>query len=106
MSTFTKRLRAAIFARARGRCEAGCGRFITPESGHMDHFFGRAKQPESVENCWALCLACDEAKTVNSPNARTWLLAFMRFADRYGYGLEYERAQVKLLALRAKGRAA
>ena len=106
MSAFMKRLRAACFARARGKCEAGCGRFITEESGHLDHFFGRAKQPESPENCWALCLTCDEAKTVNRPDARTWLLAFMRFCDLYGYGVEFERAQARLLSLRAKGRCA
>ena len=72
----------------------------------MDHFFGRAKQPESVENCWAPCLECHKAKTANRPDARTWLTAFMRFADCYGYGEAFDLAQIKLLALRAKGRAA
>ena len=72
----------------------------------MDHFFGRAKQPESVENCWFICLTCHDNKTNNRPDARTWLLAFMRFADHYGYREAVELAQIKLLALRAKGRAA
>lgn len=38
----TKAIREAVFLRAKNRCECGCGRWITFESGHMDHFLGRA----------------------------------------------------------------
>lgn len=105
MSTATKKLRTAVFRRASEACE-GCGRHITEETGHLDHFFGRAKAEESLENCWALCLACDDAKTVNRPSAAHWLERFITHADRYAYEAAAERAHAKLLVLVAKGRAA
>jgi hypothetical protein len=105
LSASTKRVRAAVFARADGACEA-CGKFVSPETGHLDHFFGRAKAVESLENCWALCVPCDDAKTRNAPTAAIWLAAFINHADRYGYTAAIERAFAKLQVLQAKGRAA
>ncbi len=102
MSASTKRLRATVFVRADGACEA-CGRHITEESGHLDHFFGRAKAPEAVSNCWALCLTCDVAKTANEPTAAFWLIAFIDHAEKHSYPVETERAAAKLYTLHAKG---
>ncbi len=100
-----KIIRAAVFFRAGGRCEA-CGRHITEESGHLDHFFGRAKVKEAVSNCWALCFECDSKKTVNSPSAAYWLSLFRVHAWRHRYAVELEMAGAKLQVLRAKGLAA
>ena len=105
MSAATKRVRAAVFARADGACE-GCGKFISPETGHLDHFFGRAKAEETVANCWALCVECDEAKTNNRPTAGYWLRRFIVHSDRLGHLEARERAYAKLTVLQAKGRAA
>lgn len=105
MSKAMKQLRGDVFARADGACE-GCGRFITEESGRLDHFFGRAKVEEALPNCWALCLTCDVAKTANEPTAAFWLVAFVAHAVDHEYLAEAELAGAKLQTLHAKGRAA
>lgn len=105
MSAATKRLRRTVFARADGACEC-CGRWITEDSGHLDHFFGRAKVPEAVSNCWALCLTCDVAKTANEPTAAFWLVAFIAHALNHNFTAEAELAGAKLQTLQAKGLAA
>ena len=106
MSTATQRIRAAVCLRADGSCES-CGHWVglEGEDGHMDHAFGRAKVPQDVANCWLLCIACDNARTNNRPDAATWLMRFARHATRHGYAAEYERAAGKLQVLAAKGRA-
>lgn len=101
-----KKLRAAVFRRAGNHCECGCGRFITPESGRWDHFFGRAKAPETMATTWALSIVCDNAKTANRPGAALWLRKFIEHAERHGYANEAEHAASKLAVLVAKGRAA
>lgn len=101
MSKAMKKLRGSVFSRADGACEC-CGKFITEESGRLDHFFGRAKVPEAVSNCWALCLTCDVAKTANEPTAAFWLVAFIAHARRYCFDAEQARAEAKLLTLHAK----
>lgn len=106
MSASTKRLRAAVFARAKELCECGCGRYVNAEEGRLDHFFGRAKAKESESNCWALTVFCDERKTRNEPSAAYWLKKFIAHADKYFFAAESERAFGKLVALQAKGRAA
>lgn len=104
MSAATKRIRSAVFARADGACEA-CGKHITEESGHLDHFFGRAKVEQSASNCWALCLTCDDAKTNSRPTASAWLGRFIAHCVKHGFEAEQSMAQAKLLTLIAKGRA-
>lgn len=105
MSKKTSEIRSAAFARSRNFCECGCRRYITEESGRLDHFFGRAKAAQSIENCWALHLLCDVQKTHNQPKASLWLEKFIAHCQRYGYAKEEERALAKLQALVAKGRA-
>lgn len=102
MSNDTKRIREEVFARAKQRCECGCRRWITPESGHLDHFFGRAKVPQAVSNCWALHPDCDARKTLNQPSARDWLLRFAFHAGKHGYLAERELALAKLNVLQVK----
>jgi hypothetical protein len=83
-------VRAAVFTRAAGRCECG-GTEITSRSGHMDHFFGKARS-ENVETCWALCASCDHDKTenripgTNQVSRRWWLERFRRHCILHGYG--------------------
>ncbi len=105
-----------MFRRAGGVCECGCAKRIDEQRDHLDHFFGRAKAPETVENCWALSVECDQARTLNQPDAATWLRKFLRHACRHftrawAHDAEdrwleaIDRALVKLAVLRQKGRA-
>lgn len=100
MSAAIKALRAAVFARAGGFCES-CG-IAHGESGHLDHFFGRAKAPETIENCWALCLKCDHEKTTNDPSSAAWCDRFYLHAVKHGYHEAAERAVQKLRWQEAK----
>lgn len=108
MGTTRQELRAAVARRASGYCEASCGSWVgeAGEGGHLDHFFGRAKVPEAVSNCWMLCPPCDEARTNNRPSARVWLLVFIAHCKQHGFTAEAKLARTKLSTLAAKGRAA
>lgn len=97
----TRVIRAQVFERARGKCEA-CKRPVG-ESGHLDHFFGRAKAPTALETCWALCLQCDDDKTNNRPSAIAWLRLFWVHCRVWGYEASAKRAETKALTLKAKG---
>lgn len=96
-----KRLRADVFKRADESCECGCGRFITPETGHLDHFFGRARH-ESLQTCWALSVECDRARTDNHPDAATWADRFYLHAIKHGYHEAAEMAVARIRVLVAK----
>lgn len=105
-----KQVRNDVFARAIGFCESPiCGRSISTESGHLDHFFGRAKAEETIENCWALCVTCDNAKTGSKPDAMHWLRLFVRHLARhlqrgdFRYQAPLERTFTKMAVLLAKG---
>lgn len=98
-----KAIREAVFERANGDCECGCGDGVTPEFGRCDHFFGRAKVVEAIDNCWALTVKCDEAKTANRPSARYWLEKFIVHARKHGYDMEAVRAENKVAVLIQKG---
>jgi hypothetical protein len=92
----TKSIREAVAARANGFCECGCGRVTRWAVGHLDHFFGRGKTPQSVENCWWLAPECDRAKTENVPNAAHWLQLFIKRCDRHGHFFEAAKARARL----------
>ena len=99
-----RRIRAACCRRSGGACEA-CGAHVGEdgELGHLDHFFGRAKVPEAVSNCWILCAVdCDPAKTASRPSARWWLSRFVLHCQRYGYEEEAYRAQCRMDVLEQK----
>ena len=94
----TSSIRTEVFKRAGGCCECGCGRsFSDFDPGQLDHFLGRGKAPQSVENCWALMKACHLSKTRNSPTAAYWLRIFVNHQQRYGY--DSRRAQNRLLGM-------
>lgn len=90
-----RRIREAVFARAGGRCEM---RYVDGDRcalrpTEMDHFFGRGKTRQTVENCWALCGADHRAKTLNTPSAEFWLRSFKTHAEMHGYATEASRAE-------------
>lgn len=97
----TKEIRAVVLRRAGARCES-CYRTDALE---LDHFFGRAKVPQSVANCWLLCRSCHRAKTDGRPSAAFWLREFIGRATKHGYTAEAGRAQRRLDALTLSGRA-
>ncbi len=98
-----KGIRQAVFARSKGRCECGCEKPITFESGHADHFFGRAKAEESVDTVWFLALHCDELKTTCRPSSIHWCRLFFAHARKHGYQKQMERVEAKARVLIAKG---
>lgn len=98
----TKLIRLLVFSRSNGRCECGCLRPLG-DSGHLDHMWGRAKAPQSIENCWALALQCDDDKTNNRPSAITWAARFRDHAERHGYAEQVARADLRIEKMRQKG---
>lgn len=85
----TKALRWEVWERSGGRCECGCGRRITWDGGlkfNMDHFLGRARAPQSPENCWALARDCDTRRTLNQPDREHWLQVFLLHLEQHGFG--------------------
>lgn len=100
-----KKLRRIVLHRSGGYCECGCGRWFGEHDGHLDHFFGRGagRPEESVSNCWALSVHCDDARTNNRPSAEHWLNRFIVHAEQHGYLPEVELAEARLECLRAKG---
>lgn len=102
-----KDLRAGVCKRADGYCES-CRAWVglNGEDGHLDHRFGRGKgrPPESVANCWLLCIACDAERTKpTKTTAAYWWGRFILHAQRYGFTAEADLADTKLGALMAKG---
>lgn len=98
----TAKLRAAVFDRSNGWCECGCGEQISEATGEMDHFFGRAKVPQAISNCWALTRQCHAGKTSSRTSAKHWLECFVRHAVAHGYWPEVNRAADRLAVLAAK----
>lgn len=95
-----KKIYAAVSKRAAGSCEGCFG--ALGESGHLDHFFGRKHAPETVDNCWMLCLSCDDNKTNNRPSAIFWLEQFVAHCALRGYAVAAERAGAKLAVQQLK----
>lgn len=90
----TPELYQQVMARARGLCECGCKRHL--RAREVDHFFGRAKAEETLDNVWALHPDCHFEKTNNVPHRRHWLLKFIAHCGRHGYAQAAIRAQSKL----------
>jgi hypothetical protein len=82
-------MRAAVVARADGRCECpvngpdGIER-CPGYASEWDHFWGRARE-ESVESTWMLCGACHYRKTNNMPGRLAWLARFQFHAREHLY---------------------
>jgi hypothetical protein len=105
-------VRAAVVARAEGRCERilgepgnVMGRCNAP-GVEMDHMHGRARE-ESVESCWLHCVLCARAKTTNRPSRGYWLWNFGIHAAGYGYAGQVAKVEALLAIETAQhGRAA
>lgn len=101
-----KEVREDVFRRAENLCECGCGRGITEATGHLDHFWGRAKAPEDVTTCWALHPECDAKKTTNKPTRREWLEKWARHSWKYKHGAQvlaaYDRIAFDLVQGKSK----
>lgn len=102
MSAALKRIRASCVARAKNRCECGCNRWITAETCHLDHKFGRARE-ESVESCWALSIECDDERTRNYPSAAIWWARYALHCLKHRYWSHLERALTAVQTQEAKG---
>ncbi len=98
MSAETRRIREAVFKRAENICEA-CH---DEAAMAMDHFFGRAKAPQSAANCWALCCDCDFRKTYNRPSSAHWQRLFIAHTEKHGYETEAARARDRLAFVEAR----
>lgn len=84
----TKAIRAEVMARADGTCEL-CAEAVPTE---MHHVFGKARVPQSVSNCMALCMWCHRSLTDNARGAvQSWGLV-ARVLKRLGYEAEAQRA--------------
>ncbi len=94
------KLRAAVKERAEGCCEAG-GEWVG-DGGELDHFWGRAKVAESVENCWLLCRHCHRQKTDNYPSVAFWAAVFAAHAKFHHYDEQIHRCEVRLEVLNLK----
>lgn len=94
----TDEIRRQVLERAGGACEVpGCYIiFSTLNPGELDHFHGRGKAKQSVENCWQICRGDHRNKTNNRPSAAWWLERFIAHAERHGYRAEAERARARL----------
>lgn len=98
----TSSIYTEVMARAGGGCEYAA--VALPEDGPplcmglpvMDHFRGRGKAQQTVENCWALCVRHNLQKTDNVPDAALWVNAFIRHCEKHGYTTEAELARGKL----------
>jgi hypothetical protein len=90
----TAAIREAVFARAGGRCEMHdqTGLRCGLPAEEMDHFFGRGRAKQTVQNCWALCCGDHRNKTLNRPGGAYWFERFAEHARRHGYLAEAARA--------------
>lgn len=92
----TQSVRGAVVARAGNQCEA-CGAQPVPGSPlTLDHFFGRARAPQTAANCWLLCWSCHQQKTDNAPTATYWLEVFAGHAQHHGFWDEASKANAAL----------
>lgn len=92
----TSAIREQVAARANGACEQ-CGWAFRPfNPGELDHFRGRGKVLQSVENTWLLCRDCHREKTLNAPDAAAWLERFAAHCQRHGYAVEWVLARNRL----------
>jgi hypothetical protein len=89
----TKRLRREARVRD-GRCAApdflGVHCQGPPE---LDHVFGKAKEPETIEVVWELCQRHHRLKTDWHPSRLLWLLRFLEHAAQHGYGEALARTE-------------
>lgn len=101
----TSAIWTALMARADGKCEACTDGFSIHEPATLDHFWGRAKAKQSVQNCWLLHGAsCHRKKTDSIPSRETWLADFGAHCEFHGYGSEVAKVANALAFVRTKSR--
>lgn len=99
----TAMLRQMAFVRANGFCECGECEQRLKFVWELDHFWGRVRQPQKLENVWCLNPECHFKKTRNSPGAIAWCERFAEHATRHGYEGEVVSANNRIFSLKAKG---
>ncbi len=92
-------IRDLVLERADGFCES-CLINFDPDlrPGELDHFWGRGKERQRVENCWALCRGCHRAKTDNIPTRNYWLTGFALHCESHGYMRDAAKARAMVQA--------
>ena len=91
----TSILRDAVWARCNGFCEHCDRPFTDADPAEMDHFWGRGKAPQSLQNTWMLHSTCHRAKTRNFPSAVEWVGWFASHCHRYDYSAEESKARTR-----------
>jgi hypothetical protein len=92
-----RKVYAAVDLRSGGCCEEWyCLRVATEH----DHFWGRGKAEETVENVWHLCKEHHEEKTANDPSRAGWIATFRRHCFAQDYREEMAKCD-RALALEA-----
>jgi 5-methylcytosine-specific restriction endonuclease McrA len=94
----TKRIRTMAVERASGRCEACGSEFSAFNPAQLDHFWGRGRAAQSIENCWLVHATCHSDKTSNRPSRAHWLFKFLSFANRYDYVEQSAKARSAAIA--------
>lgn len=102
----TSDIYAQVEARAQGRCEACLAPFSKADPQHLDHWRGRGKARQTVENTWMLHKTCHRNKTDNRPDALTWLEKFIAHCTRHGYRPERLVDEARADAIRLTEQAA
>jgi 5-methylcytosine-specific restriction endonuclease McrA len=106
----TAEIRRLVFDRD-ARCRMCEGTGLT-----LDHFWGRGKVLQAVENCWALCHRCHRDKTNGFPDRVFWLRLYRDHVQSWAedlardpddqranlYAAEYAKATREIEAEEAK----
>lgn len=91
-----------VAKRAGGKCECGCEGEAAPSFAtaqiQMDHFWGRGKTRQTVENCWMLSAFHHDLKSRNVPDAEAWLEAFRNHCRKHGYLAEAGKVTTRIVS--------
>jgi 5-methylcytosine-specific restriction endonuclease McrA len=78
----TKSIRAAVMARAEGRCEC-CGAEETDfDQLELEHMHGKVRVKQSTESTWAVRHSCHQKKTGWKEGRDVWLERFIAHCRR------------------------
>lgn len=98
----TSAIYEAVRNRAGSLCECGCGTPFQeegPDAPQMDHFWGRGRAPQTVQNCWMLTVRHHTRKGASDPSREHWLKAFLNHCSWWKYHNEVAKAARKLESL-------
>jgi hypothetical protein len=92
---------AAVDKRSCGRCEVvGPVVACANDAEEHDHFWGRGKAPETVENVWHVCKFHHDNKSAWDPSRAIWIERFRRHCEIHRYRAEAAKCD-RALALEA-----